>query len=89
MYRVSFTPVAAEMFHSLHPDIRKEIKAATKELYNNPWLGKHLEDCLASFYSLRVKRYRIIYKVDNEKRIVVVCAIGHRRDVYDVASELL
>ncbi len=37
MYRVKLTPTAAEMFNSLHPEIRKQIKAILKEL---PWAAQ-------------------------------------------------
>jgi len=33
-------------------------------------------------YRLRVGDYRILYSVDDGKRIVEVIAVGHRRDVY-------
>lgn len=33
-------------------------------------------------YRLRVGSYRVLYTVDDTKRIVEVMAAGHRRDVY-------
>ncbi len=33
-------------------------------------------------YRLRVGQYRILYSVDDRERVVVVSAVGHRRDVY-------
>lgn len=33
-------------------------------------------------YRLRVGPYRILYSVDDPKRVVAVSAVGHRRDVY-------
>ncbi len=33
-------------------------------------------------YRLRVGPYRILYSVDDPKRVVEVMAVGHRRDVY-------
>lgn len=33
-------------------------------------------------YRLRMGQYRILYSVDDRERIVVVSAVGHRRDVY-------
>jgi len=33
-------------------------------------------------YRLRVGQYRILYSVDDRERVVVVFAVGHRRDVY-------
>ncbi|MFH0981238.1 MAG: type II toxin-antitoxin system RelE/ParE family toxin [Planctomycetota bacterium] len=36
----------------------------------------------AEEYRLRVGPYRILYSVDDRERVVVVSAVGHRRDVY-------
>ena len=33
-------------------------------------------------YRFRVGQYRILYSVDDDERVVVVSAVGHRRDVY-------
>jgi len=37
----------------------------------------------AGFYKLRVGDYRVIYEIIQEKQIIVVHLIGHRRDVYE------
>ena len=33
-------------------------------------------------YRLRVGQYRILYSVEDRERVVVISAVGHRRDVY-------
>lgn len=33
-------------------------------------------------YRLRVGPYRILYLIDDEKRVVEIVAVGHRREVY-------
>ncbi|MHC4065865.1 MAG: type II toxin-antitoxin system RelE family toxin [Planctomycetota bacterium] len=33
-------------------------------------------------YRLRVGQYRILYSVDDRQRVIVVSAVGHRREVY-------
>jgi len=33
-------------------------------------------------YRLRVRGYRVIYIIDDERRLVTVTAIRHRKDVY-------
>lgn len=34
-------------------------------------------------YRVRVGDYRIVYRIDDGKVVVLVLLIGHRRDVYD------
>jgi mRNA interferase RelE/StbE len=58
--------------------------------------GKRLVAELDGYHSVRVvgQRYRIIYRVDNEKGIVLVIAAGIRRegdrkDVYALAKKLI
>ncbi len=34
-------------------------------------------------YRVRVGSYRILYQVDDAKRLVDIVAVGHRRDVYN------
>ena len=88
MYRVKLTATASEMFTLLHPNIKKQIKSTLKTLYGDPYLGKELQDELVDFRSMKMKRYRAIYKVDDENRMVIVYAIGHRRDIYEIVTEL-
>lgn len=86
MYRVRLTAVAAEMYNSLHPDIRKQIKATLAELIQTPHLGKALQNELIGFRSLKIKRYRVVYQVDDPGKTVVIYAVGHRRDIYEVIT---
>jgi mRNA interferase RelE/StbE len=58
--------------------------------------GKPLTAELDGYYSVRAvgQRYRIIYRIDNEKVIVLVVAAGIRRqgdrkDIYTLAKKLI
>ena len=89
MYRVKLTPAASRMFNSLHPTIKKQLKSTLRGLYENPYLGKDLRDELINFRSLKIKRYRAIYQIDNQNKEAVVYAVGHRRDIYEIVTELV
>ncbi|MGB9870254.1 MAG: type II toxin-antitoxin system RelE family toxin [Anaerolineae bacterium] len=41
-----------------------------------------LKGDLKGFYKLRVGDYRIIYEVLDQERVIIIHAIGHRRDIY-------
>lgn len=88
MYRVKLTPTAVKMLNALHPTIKSRIKSRLKELYDDPFQGKALRDELSSFRSLKIKRYRAVYRVDHEQKEAVVYAIGHRRNIYETVSSL-
>jgi mRNA interferase RelE/StbE len=52
-----------------------------------PHAGKKLERELAGYLSLRAKRYRIIYRVDEDARAVEIHYVGPRRDIYEVFAQ--
>ena len=86
MYSVKLTPTAGLMLRDLHPTIRKQLKSILKELYQNPRLGKKLQNELADFRLLKMKRYRAIYQIDHQKKEVIIYAIGHRRNIYEIIA---
>ncbi len=88
-FQVKLAATAAEMFGRLHPDNRKNIKSGLKGLAENPYIGKPLQNELAPFRSLKLKRFRIIYRIDEGNTRVVVVAIGHRKDIYEVILQML
>ena len=88
MYRVKLTATASEMFMLLHPDIKKQIKSILKTQYNAPYLGKALQGELGHLRSLKMKRYRALYQVNDENRTIIVYAIGHRKEIYEIITEL-
>ena len=47
--------------HLLHPDHRKVIRAALRELGHGRGDTKELSGTLAGFYRLRIGRYRVVY----------------------------
>jgi mRNA interferase RelE/StbE len=88
-YRVRFTPEAAQCISRLHPDHKRIIRDALDQLRLEPYAGDDLQEDLAEFKSLKPKRFRILYTVDDNHRVVRVFYVGHRRDVYDQFRLLL
>ena len=50
------------------------------ELKKYPELGKHLIGI--DLWSLRIGKYRILYKIENNKLQILVLTIGHRKGIY-------
>ena len=88
-YKVKISSFANRTAKKFSPEIKKAAKAALKELAQNPFLAKELQAELSGFWSYKFLRYRIVFKIDTTKNIVVVWAIGHRRDIYATLSNHL
>lgn len=86
-YQVKITAFASNAAKKLSPEIKKAAKAALRDLAENPYLGKELQAELSGFWSYRFMRYRIVFKADSQKKIIIVFLIGHRRDIYETMSE--
>ncbi|MFC1829075.1 type II toxin-antitoxin system RelE/ParE family toxin [Thermodesulfobacteriota bacterium] len=88
-FKIRFTPEAAGLFSRLHPENKKHIRSALDELIQSPYSGQDLQEELYGFKSYRSKRYRILYKVNEEENFVEIYYIGHRKDVYEQFRRLL
>jgi mRNA-degrading endonuclease RelE of RelBE toxin-antitoxin system len=87
-YTVMFTQTVADIVTKLHPDIKKQLKLAVKQIVAEPYSGKELQEELAGFLSYRFKRHRILYQIDDIDKSIIVVMFGHRRDVYELLAEL-
>jgi mRNA interferase RelE/StbE len=87
--RLKFTPEAARLLAKLHPQAKKLIKSGLDELRQSPYLGDDLQQELSGFKSYKIKRYRILYDINEEEGVIQVYYVGHRRDVYEQFRDLL
>lgn len=73
-------------FDKIPPAIREIIrKAIEKKLTVDPLnFGKPLRYSLKGYRRLRVADYRVIYKVEEDKVLVIIVDIDHRKDIYGV-----
>jgi len=97
-YKVVIQPVALEMLRRITDRrIRGKIVQRIEELSQEPEKrGKPLTDELLGCWSLRAaaQRYRIIYRIENQRVEVIVIAVGLRRagdrkDAYEIAKRLV
>lgn len=51
-------------------------------LQHDPLLGKPLVGELKGHRSYRIGEYRIVYRIEHHRLVILVIAIGHRRAVY-------
>jgi len=93
-YQVFLTPQARLMLRSItdrriRDVIARRIDGLTKEPVKK---GKALVAGLTGFRSLRAARYRVLYKVEKERVIIVAVGIrreGDTKDIYARAKKLL
>ena len=88
-YRLLYSETSRKQIQRLHPQIKAAVKLQLKKLPEQPFTGKLLEKELSGYLSLRTKRFRIIYKVKSDDRIIEVHYVGHRRDIYELYKEIL
>ncbi len=88
-YRVRFTPEAARLITKLPPEIKRLIRPAIDDLRVDPYRGSELAGEFADYRSLKTRRYRIIYRVNEEESFLEIYHVGHRRDVYEILRRLL
>jgi mRNA interferase RelE/StbE len=95
---IRITPPARQMLLDVSDRREREhLRLRIRQLAEEPEKqGKALFDDLAGYRSVRAvgQRYRIVYRVERGKVVVVVVALGRRRagskkDVYRVVKKLL
>lgn len=82
-YRIQATATIIDACKSLSPEMRSAAKKALNELARDPFMGRELQGNLLGFWSSKILRYRIIYQINLEAKILMVFAIGPRRDIYE------
>ena len=76
-------PHVAEVIRSLHPDLKRSIKAAIRAIATDPECGEPLRRELEGLLKFRVRRFRIVYAIDRKTRTIRLMAVGHRRHIYE------
>jgi mRNA interferase RelE/StbE len=88
-YRPDIPPHVAEVIRGLPPEVKRGVKAALRALSDDPGTGEPLQRELDGLWKYRVRRFRIVYAIDRQRRILRVMAVGHRRVVYEELADRL
>ena len=86
-FKLKVPDETAALVRSLHPNLRRKIKAALQVILTEPQTGKALKNELAGLRNFRVGKLRIVYRV--KKRIIEIVAIGPRKRIYEETLRLL
>ena len=88
-YRIVYSETAGKIIRRLHPSIKPLIRQKIEDLQDDPFIGKALERELTGYYSLKSKKYRVIYRLDHSGKTIQVHYVGYRKDIYDIFRQLL
>ena len=87
-YRLRVADHAAVVLRSLHPNIKRKIRSALHAIIADPFTGKALGDELSGLRSFRVSRFRIVYRLAQDK-VIEIIAIGPRERIYEETFRLI
>jgi mRNA interferase RelE/StbE len=79
-YQIAFLPTAEDQLADLDKPIRKRIRDRIDGLAKNPRDGKKLTG--DDLWRVRVGKYRIVYKIEDDKVLITVVRIANRDEVY-------
>jgi mRNA interferase RelE/StbE len=86
VYRLVFLDRALDEFKKIDRARQKIIKAKLLILARNPAALKNnirrLSGPEEALYRFRIGAYRIIFKKDEARLIILVVRVGHRREIY-------
>jgi mRNA interferase RelE/StbE len=101
-FSMRYTPEASRLLSRFHPrpprlsesdggqaENKKLIKQALVDLRENPYAGRDLQEELYGYKSFKLKRYRVLYNINEEENTIQIFHIGHRKDVYEQLNRLL
>ena len=69
-YRLLYSETSRNQIKNLHPEIKPIIRSRLDRLQKKPFSGKRLEKELSGYRSLRARRFRIIYKLNEETKTI-------------------
>jgi len=87
-HRLRVPAVLAALIRELHPQIKRKLRGALEAIAADPGCGKPLKEELAGLRSLRVGKFRVVYRVGAARRIDLI-AFGPRERIYEETHRLI
>ena len=83
-YKINLKKTAQKQLKSLPEEIRNRLNAKIDNLAIDPCpLGCKKLKGNDNLWRIRVADYRIIYSIYDQKLIIYIFKVGHRREIYD------
>jgi mRNA interferase RelE/StbE len=85
-YRIEVIPKAVKQIEKLDKEARERIlsfiSGKLPTLENPRSLGSALKGDLSDFWKYRVGDYRVLCRIEDDRIVILVVHVGHRREVY-------
>jgi mRNA interferase RelE/StbE len=88
MYELVVPKDVQELIRTMHPSLKKKVKASLKIILSEPYSGKALMEELSGLRSFRIRSFRIIYRIKEPDQIELV-AIGPRERLYQETFRII
>ena len=82
-YRIEFEPAAARALGKLERSVQKRIQGVLEILALTPRPPAAKKLVGSELWRVRTGDYCIVYAIEDERLVVVVVKVGHRREVYE------
>ncbi len=81
-FGIEFSAQAKKQGDKLSQEIKQRVIKALRTLAQNPYPPQARKLTGSGYYRLRIGDYRVIYEVQEDRLLILVIRIGHRKDVY-------
>jgi len=88
MYKLVAPKELQKLIRTMHPSLKKKVKASLKIILSEPYSGKALMEELSGLRSFRISSFRIIYRIKEPEQIEFV-AIGPREQIYQETFRMI
>lgn len=83
MYKIELARESEKFYLKQSRNIQTQISKALRKLGSNPIPATAIKlSRMDGLYRVRAGNYRIVYKIENDKLVVLVVRIAHRKEVY-------
>lgn len=82
-WSITLTPAAARQLRKLDPQVRRRLQAAIELLATEPRPPAAVQLVGgAGEWRVRTGDYRIVYEIHDDRLVVLVIRVAHRREIY-------
>lgn len=81
-YRIDVLPAAAREIRKLPPEGQRRVQAVIEVLAENPRPPAARKLTARPEWRVRSGDYRVLYRIEDARLLIVIVSAGHRREVY-------